>query len=130
MINHKYKGPTSISCLRSVSLCFSNLEFTTTEIYMTLGTQLVKLLFNKQLLKQRVGVAFLFTQQVALFIQSGMGKYRYLLIQYQFCIRSARPKKTHTELVHDEQAKGNDFQVLFLFQALISCFKTFMNFCN
>ena len=100
---------------------------------MTLGTQLLKLLSNKQLLIQRVDVAFMFTQQVALLLQSGIGKYRYLLIQYQFSIRSARPKqKTHTKLVHDEQAKGNDlnFEVLFLFQALISCFKTFMNFCN
>ena len=74
---------------------------------MTLRTQLLKLLFNKQLLIQRVGVAFMFTQQVALILQSGIGKYIYQLIQYQFCIRSARPKqKAHTKLVHDEQAKG------------------------
>ena len=62
---HKYYGPTSLPSLHIVSLCFFNLEFATTKVYMTLGTHLWKLLFNKQSPIQRVGVAFMCTQRVA-----------------------------------------------------------------
>ena len=74
----------------------------------------------------------MFTQRVALFNQYGLGNYRDLLIQYQSCIRSARPKQKQSILnfVYDELANGNDlnFEVSILFQSLVSCFKTFIKF--
>ena len=74
----------------------------------------------------------MFTQRVALFIQCEIDNFGDLLIQYQSCIRSARPKqqKIHTKFVYDELANGNvlNFEVSILFQALVSCFKTFINF--
>ena len=77
-------------------------------------------------------MAFMFTQRVALFIQCEIDNFGDLLIQYQSCIRSARPKqqKIHTKFVYDELANGNvlNFEVSILFQALVSCFKTFINF--
>ena len=80
---------------------------------------------------QSSGVAFMFTQRVDLFNQYGIGNYRDLLIQYQSCIRSARPKqKPILNFVYDELANGNDsnFEVSILFQSLVSCFKTFIKF--
>ena len=68
----------------------------------------------------------MFTQRVALFNQSGIANYSDLLIQYQSCIRSARPKqKLHTKFIYDELANRNvsNLEVLILFQASLSCFK-------
>ena len=73
----------------------------------------------------------MFTQRVALFDQYGIGNYKDLLIQYQSCIRSARPKQTiHTKFVYHELANRSvlNFEVSFLFQSLASCFKAFINF--
>ena len=54
----------------------------------------------------------MFTQRVALFNQYGIGNYRDLLIQYQSCIRSARPKQKQSTLnfVYVELANGNDLE--------------------
>ena len=71
----------------------------------------------------------MFTQRVALF--NRIGNYRDLLIQYQPCIRSARPKeKINTKFVYDELANESvlNFEVSVLFQALVSRFKTFIEF--
>ena len=84
----------------------------------------------KNLYKHRT-VTFIFTQRVAVFDQSATGNYRNLLIQYQSSIRFARPKqKTHTKILHDELANGSvfNFEVSILFQSMVSCFKTFINF--
>ena len=74
----------------------------------------------------------MFTQRVPLFNQYGIADYRDLLIQYQSCIRSPRPKQKQSILtfVHDELANGNDlnFEVSILFQSLVSFFKTFIKF--
>ena len=62
----------------------------------------------------------MFTQRVVLFNQYGIGNYRDLLIQYQSCIRSARPKQSILNCVYDELANGNDlkFEVSILFQSI------------
>ena len=74
----------------------------------------------------------MFTQRVVLFNQNGFGNYGDLLIQYQSCIRSARPKQKQSILscVYDELANGNDlnFEVSILFQSSVACFKTFIKF--
>ena len=132
MINHKYKGPTPLSCLHNVSLCLINLEFVTTEIYIPLWTRLLKLLFNKQSINTKCRCRF-HVYTACRFIYSIWNwqlqrSIDPIPILHPVC--STKTKTIHTKLVNDELANGIvlNFEVSILFQSLVSCFKTFIEF--